>query len=249
MGAVPGSALAGSSSASEGPPAGVAAGTVTEGCSQVCVRPILVCLVSGTGVTGVTGFRESVSPSAAVRSRRREQRLERKSLPRCWASQEQPKLCPVTGIPRFAGVPFPRVAALLCESSLVPHLPRCFFRGRDQSRWALERGTGQKEDSASCGVWFPGSHGVFPERPPLSYLGGAALSLWRRLASNEQRLMCFVGLDTSLVLSATWVIYGGVAQGTCTPGKLLMTSWRVGSTAPLTPGHRWSVPSLCADAR
>lgn len=42
------------------------------------------------------------------------------------------------------------------------------------------------------------------------------------MASNEQRLMCFVGLDTSLVLLAIWVIYVCVAQGTCTPNKLLV---------------------------
>lgn len=116
-------------------------------------------------------------------------------------------------------------------------IPRCFFRGRDQSRWALERGgqarrRTQQVVASGFLVVTEFSQSALLCRSLL----GAALYLWRRGASNEQRVVCFVGLDTGLVLSATWVIYVGVAQGTCRlmPAKSLMMSWRVGSTAQLT---------------
>lgn len=80
--------------------------------------------------------------------------------------------------------------------------------------------------------------------------------MWRREASNEQRLMCCVGLDVSLVLSATWVVYVCVARGTCASSELPESTRRVegGSgpqpnflegAAPSDTGWGWKWESEC----
>lgn len=86
---------------------------------------------------------------------------------------------------------------------------------------------GAVRDSLSC-----------PKAPELVILSccplvGVALYVWRREASNEQRLMCCVGPDVSLVLSATWVIYVCVARGTCARSELPESTRRVeGGSGP-----------------